>query len=431
MGHLSKRNLLSVICCCFCLNIAVAIDTITSSQSITDHDYIISNGGAFKLGFFSPVNSTNRYLGIWYDKISVSKVVWVANREKPLKDSSGVLTISEDGNLVVLDGQKEILWSSNVTNSVVNSSAQLSDLGNLVLQVDTTGLILWESFQHPCDTFLPTKKLSTNLRKDHKVHLTSWKSPSDPSIGSFSAGFYPLNIPQGFVWKDGHPYWRMGPWNGQVFIGIQSWNPYFQNQFTVVDDKQGTVYGTFAYTDVSRLSKFVLDSQGYMVQTDWNDGKEDWEVVGLAPEDECDFYGTCGTFGNCDLLGSPICSCLRGFEPKIIEEWNRGNWSSGCFRRTPLQCERWNKSGEEGKADGFFKLKMMKVPDFAEWSYGTKDDCEKQCLKNCSCVAYAYHSGIGCMSWTGNIIDLRKFSVGGSEIYIRLANLEFGKFFSF
>ena len=168
MGHLSKRNLLSVICCCFCLNIAVAIDTITSSQSIRDHDYIISDGGAFKLGFFSPVNSTNRYLGIWYDKISVSKVVWVANREKPLKDSSGVLTISEDGNLVVLDGQKEILWSSNVTNSVVNSSAQLSDLGNLVLQVDTTGLIFWESFQHPCDTFLPTMKLSTNLRKDHK-----------------------------------------------------------------------------------------------------------------------------------------------------------------------------------------------------------------------------------------------------------------------
>jgi hypothetical protein len=153
--------------------------------------------------------------------------------------------------------------------------------------------------------------------------------------------------------------------------------------------------------------------------------------LGLGPKDECDVYGTCGTFGNCDLLGSPICSCLRGFEPKIIEEWNRGNWSSGCLRRTPLQCERLNKSGEERKEDGFFELKMVKVPDFAQWSYGTKDDCQNQCLKNCSCVAYAYDSGIGCMSWTGNLIDLRKFSVGGSEIYIRLANLEFGMFFSF
>jgi hypothetical protein len=139
----------------------------------------------------------------------------------------------------------------------------------------------------------------------------------------------------------------------------------------------------------------------------------------------------CGVFASCNSLSSPICSCLRGFQLKIIEKWNRGNWTSGCVRRTPLQCERLNKSGEEGEANGFSKLKMIKVPDFAQWSYGTKDDCQKQCLENCSCVAYAYDTGIGCMSWTGNLIDLQKFSVGGSNIYIRLANSEFGKFILF
>ena len=164
MGLLSKTNLLSVLCC-FCLNSTVAIDTIRSSQSINDSEYLISTGSVFKLGFFSPENSTNRYLGIWYNKISVFTVIWVANREKPLKDSPGVLTISEDGNLVVLNGQEEILWSSNVSNSLTNSL----DFGNLVLQVDTTRIILWESFQHPSDSFLPRMKLSTNLRKDEKV----------------------------------------------------------------------------------------------------------------------------------------------------------------------------------------------------------------------------------------------------------------------
>ena len=135
MGRLSKSNLLSVLCC-LCLNLGVVVvDTIGSSQFIKDKDsdYMISNGSVFKLGFFSPANSTNRYLGIWYTNISAFTVVWVANRQKPLNNSSGVLTISEDGNLVVLDGQKEILWSSNVNNSVANSSAQLLDLGNLVL----------------------------------------------------------------------------------------------------------------------------------------------------------------------------------------------------------------------------------------------------------------------------------------------------------
>ena len=38
---------------------------------------------------------------------------------------------------MVLNGQEEILWSSNVSNSLTNSSATLLDSGNLLLQVDT------------------------------------------------------------------------------------------------------------------------------------------------------------------------------------------------------------------------------------------------------------------------------------------------------
>ena len=106
----TSMSILLVLLCCFCLDSGSATDTITSFQPVRDSDYIISNGSAFKLGFFSPVNSSNRYLGIWYDKKSILPTQWVANREKPLKDSSGVLTISEDGNLVVLNGQEEILW---------------------------------------------------------------------------------------------------------------------------------------------------------------------------------------------------------------------------------------------------------------------------------------------------------------------------------
>ncbi|KAL0012589.1 hypothetical protein SO802_007697 [Lithocarpus litseifolius] len=425
MGLLSKRSFLSVFCC-LCLNLGVAIDTIISPQSIKDPDYIISNGSVFKLGFFSPANSTNRYLGIWYNRISVFTVVWVANRQKPLKDSSGVLTISEDGNLVVLDGQKEIHWSSNATNSVANSNFQLLDSGNLVLRENTGGKIIWESFHHLTDTFLPGVKLSVNLRTNQKVLYTSWKSPSDPSIGSFSTGMASVNIPEAFIWKDGRPYWRSGPWNGQNFLGGPL-NAEYHNGFNLVDDKEGTVYSFFDYANVLPLSKYVLNSQGNLEQTCWDYSKEDWKVVGFAPKDECDVYGTCGAFGSCDSQRTPICSCIRGFEPKIIEEWNRGNWTSGCIRRAPLQCQRVNHSGEEGKADGFLKLKMIKVPDFMERSYGSIDGCRKQCLKNNDCVAYAYDFGIGCMSWSRDLIDLRKLSIRGSDIYIRLAYSEFAK----
>ncbi|XWS65052.1 hypothetical protein CRYUN_Cryun05aG0057800 [Craigia yunnanensis] len=69
----------------------------------------------------------------------------------------------------------------------------------------------------------------------------------------------------------------------------------------------------------------------------------------------------------------------------------------------------------------------MKVPDFAGGSRHPKDKCKDQCLNNCSCIAYAYDAGIGCMSWSKDLIDLQKFSGGGIDLYIRLAQSELDK----
>ena len=140
-GTMHYLHALILICCCFCSTFITAIDTITPSQPITDPQSITSSNKAFRLGFFSPENTTNRYVGIWYNNIPGRTVVWVANRNRPLVDSSGTITVSEDGNLLVLNGQKEIVWSSNVSNSVANSSAQLLDSGNLVLENNSESTI--------------------------------------------------------------------------------------------------------------------------------------------------------------------------------------------------------------------------------------------------------------------------------------------------
>ena len=49
-----------------------ALDAITPSQPVKDPETIVSAGNKFELGFFSPANSTNRYVGIWYSNISVA-----------------------------------------------------------------------------------------------------------------------------------------------------------------------------------------------------------------------------------------------------------------------------------------------------------------------------------------------------------------------
>ncbi|XP_040943762.1 G-type lectin S-receptor-like serine/threonine-protein kinase At1g11330 [Gossypium hirsutum] len=392
MRNTISCSVLLALISCFYLLFATASHTITASKSIKDPDVIISQNGVFRLGFFSLANSSNRYVGILYHQIPLQTVVWVANRNRPPKDFSGILTISDDGNLVVSNGKAEILWSTNVTNLVPNATtAQLLDSGNLVLNNGENGgsSILWESFQHPSNVFLQTMKISTDVKTGRKTR--SWKSPDDPSDGNFFQGIEPFSIPE--------------------------------------DDVEKTYYETYEYSTDSRLIYFELESEGRFVERIWDAGKGDWINGYSSYLTDCDVYGKCGAFGICDSTKRPICSCLKGFKPRNIEEWNRGNWSSGCFRTTCLHCQRDNNNGcEAGQGDdGFLKLKKMKVPAFPDQSSITNGECKDQCMKNCSCVAYAYDAGIGCMLWSGDLIDVQKFSNRGVDLYIRLTSSELDK----
>ncbi|XP_029130278.1 G-type lectin S-receptor-like serine/threonine-protein kinase At1g11300 [Cajanus cajan] len=413
------------ILCCYVLKVGIAMDSITSSQSMKDPDILSSKDGNFTLGFFTPQNSTNRYVGIWWK--SESTGIRVANRNQPLKDSSGVVTISEDGNLVVLNGQKQVIWSTNVSNSSTNTSSEFSDSGKLVLMETTMGKILWDSFQQPSNALLPGLKLSSN-RTGTKVELTSWKSPSNPSVGSFSSSIVQrINIVEMFIWNETRPYWRSGPWNGGFFVGIPTVSTSYLSRFLGGDDGEGNI--DIYYKVGSEFVIFMLNSQGLYEEKMWDDEKKEMEVIWTSRGSDCDVYGICGPFTSCNAKRSPICSCLKGFEPRNKEEWNRQNWTSGCVRRTRLKCERVKDQNTsiDTKEDGFLKLQMVKVPDFPEGSPVTQDICRSQCLKNCPCVAYSHEDGIGCMSWTENLLDIQQFSTGGLDLYVRVAHSELGK----
>ncbi|KAK4399030.1 G-type lectin S-receptor-like serine/threonine-protein kinase [Sesamum angolense] len=395
-------------------------DTITGSLIIEDPDTIVSSGKVYRLGFFSPGNTTNRYMGIWND-VSQTSIVWVANRDKPLiNDSSGTITVSEDGNLVLMSQQKEILWSSNVTNSSRNTSAQLLDSGNLVLRDNTNGRLLWESFRHPGDAFLPTMKVTDNVNTGERAVITSWRTLEDPDFGSFTAGLQALSIPQIFIWNGSRPHWRSGPWNGLIFTGVTDMYAVYLDGYTVIRQNDGTVVFTRDYYG-DLLMKIILKPNGSFVQTMWDVAKRDWNVTWVAPIDACDVYNVCGRFGSCNMRNSPMCSCLKGYEPVNKEEWEKGNWNHGCERRRILQCDRSSNSSDKSREDRFSKLTNVKVPDFIQVLPGISDDCEGLCLNNCSCIAYSHDPGIGCMLWRDSLIDVRQFPSGGSDLYVRVA----------
>ncbi|CAA0826551.1 G-type lectin S-receptor-like serine/threonine-protein kinase [Striga hermonthica] len=397
---------------------SVQTDTLTPNTTLRDPDSIVSSRNIFKLGFFTPENTTNRYLAVFYT-FSPQTAVWVANRDRPLNDTSGSLTFSENGNLVLLDSRGQTVWTTNVT-SRANTTLRILDNGNLVLREEAS--TLWESFSRPTDVFLPTMRIVDDPSTGHKVVVSSWKNESDPGTGLFTAGLEARPVPQIVTWrKDGRPYWRSGPWNGQILIGVRDmYSPYLDG-FSVVQGSGGGVY--FTAPEARFFMRITLESSGRLVQTLWNDGTGRWDVTWAAPQNECDVYGACGPHGSCDSRGSPVCSCLRGFEPANADEWARGNFTGGCRRRMALAC---SNAGQ----DGFLRLRFMKVPDFVElFPSRDEDDCRRRCLANCTCVAYAHDSNIGCMFWRDSLIDVQVFNGVGSDLYIRLPASELGTSF--
>ncbi|GMP52766.1 hypothetical protein CsSME_00018467 [Camellia sinensis var. sinensis] len=320
------------------LKFSIADDTLASNQSLWDGDTLVSTSQRFELGFFSSGSSKFRYLGIWYKATPVT-VVWVANRKDPMTGLQGVLTISGNRSLVLLNRTQSIVWSSNLSRVEEGPVARLLDSGNFVLFGKTetnSDSFLWQSFDFPCNMRIPDLKIGENNRTSLDQYLTSWKSADDPSPGEFNYRVDNHGLPQLVVRMGSIKKYRSGIKLTLINLPLYN-NPAFK---------------TIIYK-------------------------------------------------------SPICECLKGFIPKSQQEWDVLDWSSGWF----------------------VNVVQVKLPDLLEFRLNigiSIKECEGECLKNCSCIAYANSNisggGSGCLMWFGDLIDTRESLEDSSDqdIYIRL-----------
>ncbi|KAF9661099.1 hypothetical protein SADUNF_Sadunf19G0032500 [Salix dunnii] len=235
-------------------------DTLGQGQLLRDNEQLISAGGIFRLGFFSADSNVgctagSRYLGIWFEHIPVYSV-WVANRDTPVPDSSGGLTIGNDGKLkITYQGGPPIVINSDVESpesSGDNVTATLLDSGNLVIRrVDydgkPAGPVLWQSFDYPHSRLLPGMRLRVNLKAKKNWTLNSWSSEEVPAVSAFMLGLwarffklrcflraccslafyytnlhfppgpYPTGVYQLLVWSRDEIYWSSGVWQNGSF----------------------------------------------------------------------------------------------------------------------------------------------------------------------------------------------------------------------
>ncbi|KAI9198458.1 hypothetical protein LWI28_016220 [Acer negundo] len=402
-----------------------ALETITGTQFIADDENrsLVSSDGNFKLGFFSPAKSQAHYVGIWFNKISEQKVVWVANRETPIRNSSGIFKIGGDGNLAVFCcNQSSPLWSTNVSVPAQTSAAKLLDSGNLVLVAKET--IIWQSFDYPTDTLLAGMKFGYNRKTGLNRILTSWKSIDDPTPGEFSSGFDPHGIPQIFLYKNLVPHWRSGIWNGRILNGmldVGSRKDDFSDQIDFVNvtfvSKDNEIYIKFAPKKVDVFSIVVMESMGFLNRLIWHESQR-WVKVQVTPEDMCDEYMRCGANAICNEDAFPHCACLPGFERLYPQDWY-------------LKCQETRKEGcGKGDGEGFVRLEGVKFPDARYstlYSNMSLEECERECLKSCNCTGYANvyvdEMGRDCIAWYGKLQDMRHFK-SGQDFYLRVDAVE-------
>ncbi|KAE8709102.1 S-locus-specific glycoprotein S6 [Hibiscus syriacus] len=313
------------------------VDIIRPGDTVKDGETLLSEYGIFELGFFSPENSSSRYIGIWYE-VDVKAVVWLANRDKPISDRNGVLRIGFDDNLIILDGNSISVWSSNVSGLSSNNTA---------------------AYIFAC------------------------------------AGIDPNGGPQVVIWDPTRRRWRSGQWNSVIFTGVVN----MSNVASVLygfklsqADENRTQYFTYDPLNPLDLLRFRISWDGFEQQLRWDDGEKKWTILLSQPDpaNRCDLYNYCGNYATCDnFVSQSTCNCLQGFRPKFPDQWTRGNWSGGCEWRVELQCQRTNGTAGGngyGKLDGFKQLVCMKFPDLANlWlSARSLDAIERSCLGNCS-----------------------------------------------
>ncbi|XWS09909.1 hypothetical protein CRYUN_Cryun39dG0030200 [Craigia yunnanensis] len=303
---------------CFVIK-ASTLDTITPGQSIKDGETLASADGSFELGFFSPERQKSRYLGVWYKKVSITTVVWVANREAPISDRLGVLSFSDQGLLALQNSTKSIVWSSNMSRTAHKPVAQILESGNFVVKDGNDSdleNIMWQSFDYPCDNFLPGMKLGINFENGFERYISSWKSLDDPAQGEYSLRIDPRGLPQVVVKKGSEILYRSGTWNGHYFLGpMPNLEPSLLYSYELVLNRN-EVYYNYELQNNSVVSRYAINPSGLTQRLIWNERNHDWQVFSTPQTDSCASYALCGAYATCSMNRSPPCACLEGFVPK-------------------------------------------------------------------------------------------------------------------
>ncbi|XP_066360058.1 putative receptor protein kinase ZmPK1 isoform X2 [Miscanthus floridulus] len=277
--------------------------------------------------------------------------------------------------MVLTDYDGTVVWQTN-TSSKGADYAELMDSGNLVMK-DQGGNILWQSFDHPTDTLLPTQPVTASA----KLVSTDLSHPSS---------YYTLLFDDRYILSLAYD----GPDISNLYWPNPDFSSWLNYRISYNSSRRGVLdnLGQFTASDNTSfvsadwgpgvMRRLTLDYDGNLRLYSLNDSDGRWLISWMAFSQPCEIHGICGWNGICVYTPVPACSCPPGY---VVRDPT--DWSKGCIPKFNLSC-----SGDQQM--GFVSLPQTDFwgSDLDYIPMTSLDACTTLCLDTCSCLAFEYKS---------------------------------------
>ncbi|KAL2485182.1 G-type lectin S-receptor-like serine/threonine-protein kinase [Abeliophyllum distichum] len=346
-----------------------------ASLSVEGDDFITSPDNSFTCGFYG-MGSNAYWFAIWFTNSKDKTVVWTANRNMPVNSQGSRVSIRGDGTMVLTDVDGRIKWQTNTT-SIDIAAAELLNTGNLVLK-NPQGDILWQSFDVPTDTLLPSQILT----KDKRLTSSSRK-------GSFESGYFNLYFGSDNVLSLIYD----SPDTSSLYWPNPDFDVYTSGRTNYNGSRLAVLYDTGVIESSDHFQanasdkglgikrRLTIDPDGNLRIYSLINSTGLWMTTWQAISQPCRVHGVCGTNGICVYALTPKCICTPGYEMNDPSDWNAG--CKPTFNKTLSNSQV--KFLEVSQTD-YFGSDLYYKPNF------TLEACRELCRSDSLCKGFTYRT---------------------------------------
>ncbi|KAK8458010.1 hypothetical protein SEVIR_3G283800v4 [Setaria viridis] len=283
--------------------------------------------------------------------------------------------------MVLTDYDGTVVWQADAKSA---EYAQLLDTGNLVLK-NSSGDVVWQSFDSPTDTFLPTQRItdaSKLVSTTDQLHVPGHYTFRFSDQSMLSLIYDNANMTSVY-------------WPDPDFMYYENnRNLYNSTRIASLDDSGEIFSSDFAKSSRVRYAsdtgagikrRLKLDYDGNVRLYSLNNSDKKWTVSWIAEFQPCMTHGLCGPYGICHYSPAPTCSCPPGYKMR-----NPGNWTQGCMPIFDISCQ-----GEQNLT--FLELRNTDYwgSDQQRIEKVSREICQNVCRDDCTCKGFQYQEGNG------------------------------------